>query len=70
MGPVNWKDGLEQHPEVRFGIEQFIVEVGVNGHLVPALVDTGGEVSMIDVRLAEKVGLKYMRARGGEFGRF
>lgn len=42
----------------------------MNGHLVPSLLDTGGEVSMIDMRLAERLGLKYMRARGGEFGRF
>jgi hypothetical protein len=55
---------------MRFGLEQFIAEVGINGHLVPSLLDTGGEVSMIDMRLAERLGLKYMRARGGEFGRF
>ena len=44
--------------------------MAVNGHALPALLDSGGEVSMIDVRLAEKIGLKYMRARGGEFGRY
>ena len=25
---------------------------------------------MIDMRLAERIGMKYIRARGGEFGRF
>ena len=44
--------------------------MGIGTHLVPALLDSGGEVSMIDVRLAEVLGLKYMRARGNEFGRY
>ena len=38
--------------------------------MVHTLLDTGGEVSMIDIKLVERIGMKYMRARGGEFGRF
>ena len=40
-------------------MEQYIAEVGINGHLIPALLDSGGEKTMIDVALCEAIGLRY-----------
>ena len=40
-------------------MEQYIAEVGINGHLIPALLDLGGEKTMIDVALCEAIGLRY-----------
>ena len=36
-----------------------MILVGLKEHLVVALVDSGGEKLMMDVRLAEKLGFKY-----------
>ena len=59
------------HPGlVRWTMEQYIAEVGINGHLIPALLDSGGEKTMIDVALCEAIGLRYQRARGSEFGKY
>ena len=44
--------------------------VCINGHVTEALLDTGGEKSMIDNQTAERLGLRYMRARGSEFGKY
>ena len=44
--------------------------VGLKEHLVIALVDSGGNKSMMDVHLAEKLSFKYHQARGAKFGKF
>ena len=49
-------------------MEQYIAEVGINGHLISTLLDSGGEKTMIDVALCEAIGLRYQQARGSEFG--
>ena len=57
---LDWKKGLVPHPGlVRWTMEQYIAEVGINGHLIPALLDSGGEKTMIDVALCEAIGLRY-----------
>ena len=44
--------------------------MGINGHVLPAMMDTGGEKSMVCTRVAELLGLRYLRARGSEFGKY
>ena len=45
----DWTKGMEKHPGVvEWTSEQYIAQVGLNGHLIDALCDTGGEKSMID----------------------
>ena len=62
---------LIRHEEfISWSLEQYIGDVGVNGHLLPALLDSGGEKTMMCTRTAEKCGLKYLRARGSEFGKY
>ena len=57
---LDWKKGLVPHPGlVRWTMEQYIAKVGINGHLIPALLDSGGEKTMIDVALCEAIGLRY-----------
>ena len=65
----DWTKGMEKHPGlVKWTFEQYIAQVGLNGHLIDALCNTGGEKSMIDARTAERLDLRYQRARGSEFG--
>ena len=69
--PGDWTKGMEKHPGlVKWTSEQYIAQVCLNGHLIDALCDTGGEKSMIDARTAERLGLRYQRARGSEFGKY
>ena len=42
----------------------------MNGHLLPALLDSGGEKMMTCTCTAKKCELKYSRARGSEFGKY
>ena len=57
---LDWKKGLVPHPGlVRWTMEQYIAKVGINGHLIPALLDSGGEKTMIDVALCKAIGLQY-----------
>ena len=66
-----WTAGLIRHEGfISWSPEQYIGEVGVSGHLLPALLDSGGEKTMMCTRTAEKCGLKYSRARGSEFGKY
>ena len=66
-----WAKNLTDMREgMSHGPEQYTVLFGLKKHLVIALVDSGGEKSMMDVRLAEKLGFKYHQARGAEFGKF
>ena len=56
----DWKKGLVKHPGlIKWTSEQYIVEVGINGHLIEGLCDTGGGKTMIDVSLCEALGLRY-----------
>jgi len=41
-----------------------VVEVSLNGHKLPALLDTGAEISVIDASVAKEIGLKV----GGSYG--
>ena len=67
----DWKKGLVPHPAlVHWMMEQYISEVGINGHLIPAILDSGGEKTMIDVALCKVIGLPYQRARGSEFSKY
>ena len=66
----SWTAGLTKHEGfISWSPEQYIREVGVNGHVLPALLDSGGEKSMMCTHTTEKCGLKYSRARGSEFGK-
>lgn len=71
-GPTEgWAKGLKSHDGViQWTPEQYIARVGINGNLIEALLDTGGEKSMVDVSLAELLGLRYQRGRGSEFGKY
>jgi hypothetical protein len=44
--------------------------VSVNNILTTAILDTGGEKTMLDRGTAERLGLRYLRARGPEFGKY
>ena len=67
----DWKKGLVPHPGlVRWTMEQYIAKVGMNGHLIPAIPDSGGEKMMLDVALCKAIGLRYQQARGSEFGKY
>ena len=44
--------------------------VGINNSVTEAILDTGGEKSMIDHATAERLGMRYLRARGSEFGKY
>ena len=68
--PAWAKDLTDKREGTTYGPEQYTMLVGIKDHLVTALIDSGGEKSMMDVRLAEKLGFKYHRARGVEFGKF
>ena len=62
---------MEKHPGlVKWTSEQYIAQVGLDGHLIDALCDTGGEKSMINARTANRLGLRYQCARGSEFGKY
>ena len=66
-----WTAGLIRHKGfISWSPEQYIGEVGVNGHLLPALLDSRGEKTMMCTRTAQKCGLKYSRERGSEFGKY
>lgn len=65
------KNGLVPHPGlVCWLMEQYIAKVGINGHLIPALLDSVGKKTMIDVALCEAIGLRYQQARSSEFGKY
>ena len=67
----DWKKGLVPHPGlVRWMMEQYIAKVGINEHLIPMILDSGGEKMMIDVALCKAIGLRYQRPRGSEFGKY
>ena len=44
--------------------------VGLNNVVTEAIMDTGGEKSMIDYVTAERLGLRYLKARGSEFKKY
>ena len=44
--------------------------MGINGYVIPAMMDTEGEKSMVCTRVAELLGLHYSRARDSEFGKY
>ena len=50
--------------------EQWVTWVSVNGAITKAVIDTGGEKSMMDFTTAERLELRYLRAKGPEFGKY
>ena len=44
--------------------------MGVNNAITEAIMDTGEEKSMVDYVTAERLGLRYLKARGSEFGKY
>ena len=68
--PAWAKDLTDKREGTTYGPKQYTMLVGVKDHLVTTLINSGGEKSMMDVRLAEKLGFKYHRARGAEFRKF
>ena len=69
--PTAWQAQLKSHAGfISWLPEQYIANVGINGHVLPAMMDTGGEKSMVCTRVAELLGLHYSRARGSEFGKY
>ena len=50
--------------------EQYIANVGINGHILPAMMDIAGEKSMLCTLVAELLGLRHWQACGSEFGKY
>ena len=66
----DWKKELVPHPGlVRWTMEQYIAKVGIDRHLIPTLLDSGGKKIMTDIALCKAIGLRYQQARGSEFGK-
>ena len=51
-------------------MEQYIAKVRINVHLIPTLLNSGGEKMMIDVTLCKAIRLWYQQAHGLEFGKY
>ena len=67
----DWKKGLVPHPGlVCWLMEQYIAKVGINGHLIPTLLDSGAKKTMIDIALCEAIGLWYQQAHSSEFSKY
>ncbi len=65
-----WATHLQdQRGDVRFDASQYICPVAVNGKLTLSIVDTGAHRTVIDLKMAGKLGLPVRRG-AADFGKF
>ena len=50
--------------------DMYIALVGINGHLIEAICDTGGGRLLIDIDTARKLKFEWTPAKGKEFGTY
>lgn len=56
----NWQKAYEENPEFFADVTLLYIKVSLNGHIVPALVDTGAQKSIIAPELVEKCELTHL----------